>query len=151
MPGQAIDDAPPRFFQRAFKGGGFAKKARATLSERLGVTVEKPSEDTLLQLGLSENDGIVLEMVSAGSVADTAGLKVGDVLLTLDGQNVPSDPEQFHFQLDNLKTNEPIDAVLLRDGKTSAEAMRLASAQLRNSPTPSAPAVWAGWLVLTAR
>jgi len=40
---------------------------------------------------------------------------------------------------------------LLRDGKTSSEAMRLASAQFRNSPTPPPPAIWAGWLVLTGR
>jgi hypothetical protein len=111
-----INDGPPRFFQRGFKGG-FAKKSRANLSERLGVRVEKPSEDTLQQLGLAESDGIVLEDVRPGSAADVAGLKVGDILLTLDGQNVPSDPEQFHFQLDNLKTNDAFDAILLRDGK----------------------------------
>jgi hypothetical protein len=118
MPEQPpINDGPPRFFQRGFKGG-FAKKSRANLSERLGVRVEKPSEDTLQQLGLPESEGIVLEDVRAGSAAESAGLKVGDILLTLDGQNVPSDPEQFHFQLDNLKTNEPFEAVLLRDGRT---------------------------------
>jgi hypothetical protein len=111
-----INDGPPRFFQRGFKGG-FAKKSRANLSERLGVRIEKPSEDTLQQLGLAESDGIVLEDVRVGSVAEVAGLKIGDILLTLDGQNVPSDPEQFHFQLDNLKTNDPFDAVLLRDGR----------------------------------
>jgi len=107
----------PRFFQKG-GGKGFGKKApRATLSERLGVRFEKPSEDTVLQTGIADTDGLIVEAVFGGSLAEFIGMKVGDILLTLDGQNVPSDVEQFHFQLENLKTNEAIDATLLRDGK----------------------------------
>jgi len=54
---------------------------------------------------------------------------------------------------DDASANELLAAFyrLLREGKTSAEAMRLASAELRNSPARSPPAKWAVWLVLTGR
>jgi hypothetical protein len=108
---------PPRFFQKG-GGKGFGRKTtRANLSDRLGVRLQKPSEDMVLQLGIADTDGLVIEDMRDNSLAQSVGMKVGDILLTLDGQNVPSDVDQFHFQLENLKTNEAIDAVILRDGK----------------------------------
>jgi S1-C subfamily serine protease len=109
---------PPRFFQKG-GGRGFGRKTqRINLSDRLGVRLDKPSEDAVLQLGIAETDGLIVAYVRVGSHADSAGMKVGDILLTLDGRNVPSDLDQFHFQLEDLKTNQAIDAVILRDGKT---------------------------------
>jgi hypothetical protein len=108
----------PRFFQKGFKGGGFAKKSRINLSDRLGVRLQKPSDDTIQQLGIADTDGLVVEDVRIGSAAESVGIKVGDILLSFDGQNVPNDVDQFHFQLETLKTNQPIDVMLLRDGKS---------------------------------
>jgi hypothetical protein len=108
----------PRFFPKGGKGFG-RQMARVNLSDRLGLRLTKPSEDTILQLGIAETDGLIVEDVYAGSLAESVGIKIGDLLLSFDGQNVPSDVDQFHFQLENLKTNEAIDTVLLRDGNTA--------------------------------
>lgn len=112
-----IDEPRRMFFKGNFKGGRFGKTSRSTLSDRLGVRVEKPSDETLVQLGLPEGEGLSVEEVREGSAAATVGIKVGDILLSLGGQTAPSDVAEFHFRLGELKANEPIDAVLLRKGE----------------------------------
>ncbi len=54
---------------------------------------------------------------------------------------------------DETATNDMVATFygLLRNGKSAAEAMTLAGAAARNSPTIQPPSVWAGWLVVTGR
>lgn len=97
---------------------GFGKKARPqTVSERLGLRVEPPSEDVALQLGLPEGEGMAIVDVRENSTAASAGLKVGDIIVELAGRPAPSDPRTFDFQMSDLKVATPLDAVVLRDGK----------------------------------
>ncbi len=104
---------PPR---RGFRM--FSKKARmTTLSERLGVRLETPGVDLMLQLGLPEGEGLLIGEVRDDTAAANVGMKTGDVLIELGGRNVPSDPGTFDFQLSDLKAAEPLNAVILRDGK----------------------------------
>jgi membrane-associated protease RseP (regulator of RpoE activity) len=137
------DGEPRRFFGkpgRGFKGGGFFKKERASLSDRLGARFEKPSDETIVKLGLAESDGLVATEVRDGSSADKAGFKVGDILVRLDGRDVPSDVDQFHYQLENIKTGEAIDAVVIRDGNMiTLQGVILAEPAARPFPFPRRP------------
>ena len=55
---------------------------------RLGITMRQVTEDDQKELKLSSLDGVYIEEVSAGSTADKAGLKKGDVLVAIDGAKV---------------------------------------------------------------
>jgi serine protease Do len=56
---------------------------------RLGVVVQPMDADLAKALGLDKAKGALVEEVEPGSPADTAGIKAGDVIVSVDGQNVP--------------------------------------------------------------
>ena len=84
---------------------------------RLGVQVTAPSQTLVDQLELPTDQGLVLEEVGPNSAAGKAGLKSHDVLLEMNGKPVPNKVESFYKMLDEIKPNEPVDAVVLRKGK----------------------------------
>jgi hypothetical protein len=84
---------------------------------RLGVLVRPPSEALSDQLDLPRGQGLIVETVQADSAAAKAGVKPHDVLLELNGKPVPDNPAEFVKQLNDIKANTPVDAMVLRKGK----------------------------------
>ena len=84
---------------------------------RLGARLAAPSDVLVEQLNLPKDQGLVVEQVQAGSAAAKAGLKANDILLELAGKAVPNNPREFTKQLQDIKANTPVDAVVLRKGK----------------------------------
>ncbi len=56
---------------------------------RLGVVIQPMDGDLAKALGLDRARGALVEEVEPGSPADKAGVKAGDVVLAVDGQDVP--------------------------------------------------------------
>lgn len=81
------------------------------------MKIEKVSAVLAEQLDLPKDSGIVIADVTAGGAAEKAGLKKNDVLLTLAGKDVPTDPEAFTALVGKLNAGEKLDAVVLRKGK----------------------------------
>jgi membrane-associated protease RseP (regulator of RpoE activity) len=69
------------------------------------------------QLDLPKNQGVVIGDVGVGSAAAKAGLKPNDILLEMNGKPVSSDVAEFRKQLNELKANTPVDAVVMRKGR----------------------------------
>ncbi len=86
-------------------------------NSRLGARLEKPSDTLIEQLDLPRGQGQVVEQLNDDSPAAKAGLKAHDILLELDGKPVSSDAREFAKQLGDIKTDKPVDAVVLRKGK----------------------------------
>jgi len=84
---------------------------------RLGAVVRQPGEALIDQLDLPKGKGLVVESVQADSAAAKAGLKPHDILLELNGKPVADNPHEFVKQLNDIKANAPVDAVVLRKGK----------------------------------
>jgi beta-lactamase regulating signal transducer with metallopeptidase domain len=84
---------------------------------RLGASVDKPSQVLVEQLDLPKNQGLVIGDVGVGSAAAKAGLKPNDILLEINGKPVSNDPAEFRKQLNDLKANTPVDAVVMRKGR----------------------------------
>lgn len=91
--------------------------ARNAAQPRLGVKIEKVPAVLAEQLDLPKDSGIVIADVTAGGAAEKAGLKKNDVLLTLAGKDVPTDPEAFTALVGKLNAGEKLEAVVLRKGK----------------------------------
>lgn len=57
---------------------------------KLGVTMQAVTEEVQKEMKLSSLDGVYIVEVSAGSSADKAGIKKGDVITAIDGAKVTS-------------------------------------------------------------
>src|SRR5437588_2475001 len=55
---------------------------------QLGITVSRVTSDLAAGLGLKDVRGVLINSVTAGGPADKAGLKMGDVILKLNGKDV---------------------------------------------------------------
>jgi hypothetical protein len=89
----------------------------APAPNRLGVRLQTPDDTLIAQLGLAEGNGMVLAEVPETSVAAKAGFKASDILLKFDGKDVSSTLIEFTTALNAIKTDTPVDAVVLRMGK----------------------------------
>ena len=94
------------------------QKVPSTQKPLLGVSIESISPAIAEHLGLPSHVGLLVTEVFADSPAAKAGIKANDVLVKIDGAMVPGQPEEFQKLLASLKTDIPLDVVVLRKGKT---------------------------------
>jgi serine protease Do len=84
----------------------------------LGVSVENLTPDTAGQLKLpASTKGVLVDQVKAGSRADEAGLKRGDVIQQVNHQPVTS-AQEFSQTVHNAKTGSPVLLLVNRNGET---------------------------------
>jgi hypothetical protein len=100
---------------RALQGLNGAGPGRTT--GRLGIRFEPVTPVLVDQLGLDRKVGVVVAAVAPGSAAEKAGLKANDILLQLQGKDVPSEVGQTVNQLAAAKEGEKLELVVLRKGK----------------------------------
>jgi hypothetical protein len=84
---------------------------------RLGVMIQKPSEDLVEQLDLPKGQGLVITQVQADSAAGKAGIKVHDILLEVSGKAVSDNPVEFVKAIADIKANTSVEVVVMRKGK----------------------------------
>lgn len=116
----------------AFPDFGNPFDAANPRASRLGVRVDQPSDVLAEQLDLPAGKGVVVTAVVAGSPADKAGIRKGDVLTAVGGKAVPSDPTAFAELVDGLKAGEKYDAEVIRKGKKET----LKGVELPPTPKP---------------
>ena len=75
--------------------------------ESLGVVVANISSKLALDADLDGAKGVLVQRVDPGSVADDAGLKVNDVIETINRETI-DDKEDFNRALSRLKSGDPI-------------------------------------------
>ncbi|MFZ1744001.1 MAG: Do family serine endopeptidase [Pontixanthobacter sp.] len=83
----------------------------------LGVSISQIDDDLADSLGLSHNRGEFVQMVEPDAGADKAGIKAGDIVLSVNGKTVTPD-QTLSFLVANIKPGSTIPIELLRDGKT---------------------------------
>src|SRR5205823_8623631 len=102
---------------------------------RLGATLQKPSPILAEQLDLPQKQGMVLQQVRPNSAAAKAGLKTNDILLELNGKAVSSNLNEFIKQLDEIKKDTPVDAVVMRKGKReTVKGLKLGDVPAASNP-----------------
>ena len=83
---------------------------------RLGVHITDVDKETMQALGLKNRNGALVPQVVSGSAADKAGIKPGDVIVSIDGVEV----HKAHDLPIRVARHAPGDKVkigLIRDGK----------------------------------
>ncbi|MGC3873041.1 DegQ family serine endoprotease [Halomonas sp. GXIMD04776] len=89
---------------------------------RLGVTVASLSDEQLESLNLSS--GVRVEEVAPDSVAASAGVRPGDIIVSLDQQDIDS-AKRLSEVVSNIEGNRAVPLRLYRDGRSLFVALRL--------------------------
>ena len=79
----------------------------------IGVHAQTVTPELARGLGLSQNWGVVLADVYPGGPGATAGLRIGDLILTLDGKAMEN-ARQFQVNLYPRRVGEALDLEVLR-------------------------------------
>ncbi|MBX9859292.1 MAG: Do family serine endopeptidase [Sphingomonas sp.] len=91
-------------------------KGAAVQRGYLGVGIQPLSEDDGAALGLPKGRGEIINRVEAGGPADKAGIKTGDLVLRVNGQEVTVD-QTLSYLVANVKPGGAIKLDINRDGK----------------------------------
>lgn len=104
---------------------------------RLGAKYNGRVDDSLrTQLGLEKGKGQLITSVVKEKAAEKAGLKPHDVLVKLDGKDVPSDFFAFRKLLEGVKGGAEVEAVIVRQGKQQTVKITLPEAKDQPSRVP---------------
>jgi serine protease Do len=99
----------------------------------IGVQVQPVTKEIADSLGIKETEGALISGTQPDSPAAKAGLKVGDVITTLNGAKV-KDSRDLARQVAGMAPNSPVDVGFVRDGKQ--ETAKVTIAQLKDESTP---------------
>jgi serine protease Do len=91
-------------------------KGEEILRGYLGVRIQPVTGDLSDALGIPDNRGEFVQSGEAGGPADKAGLKVGDVVLNVNGKEITPD-QSLSYIVANLAPGTRAPIVVLRDGK----------------------------------
>ncbi len=80
----------------------------------LGIVIQDITPEMTESLGLKE--GVIIAQIMPGSPADKGGLKVGDVVVEVDGQKV-SEVRELQFKIMRTEPGKEIDLKVIREGK----------------------------------
>jgi serine protease Do len=83
---------------------------------RLGIQVQPMTPELREHYGAPPERGVLVVKVEAGRPAAKAGVRVGDVALSLDGQAIES-PRQLARSVHRVPAGQSVTLELLRDGE----------------------------------
>jgi len=117
-------DEKPKFSGRTRPSLTLPDLESATPPRRLGVTVQELDDNDCDALKLpAEQGGLRVDAVQAGSAAEGAGVKVGDVVLSLSGTTLPrggTREELRKLLTDKVRPGKESEIVVLRKGEKVA-------------------------------
>jgi Do/DeqQ family serine protease len=116
--GFAIPSALVRVVLEAARHGG--KFVRPWL----GASGQPVTSDLAAELKLDHPTGVLVKAVAPDSPAASAGLKIGDVILALDGHGV-DDPDGLKFRVATLAPNRQAPLVYWRGGESRSATITL--------------------------
>ncbi|MFN2305902.1 MAG: PDZ domain-containing protein, partial [Paracoccaceae bacterium] len=91
----------------------------------IGVSLQGLDDALARALGLESTDGAVVTGIEAGAPADAAGIREGDVILSVDGQ-AAEDPRQVSRIVAGLAPGSDVPVSISRDGEQIEITLTLA-------------------------
>jgi periplasmic serine protease, Do/DeqQ family len=82
----------------------------------LGVVLQELNQDYADKNGIKELKGVLIAGVMSNSSAEDAGIKIGDVVLSVNDVEVNS-PSELQEQINKYRPKEEIDVIVSRDNK----------------------------------
>jgi Do/DeqQ family serine protease len=94
----------------------------------LGVAIRPVDAATAKDAGLSEISGVIIESVNVSSAAEEAGLKEGDVVVSIDGQKIMTSPD-FMSRIGQHRPGDVLSFQYIRDGKRKETLVKLSDSR----------------------
>lgn len=91
---------------------------------QLGVVIQTINENTAKAFGLKESSGVVVSSVKPGSAADKAGVKRGDVIVSMNGEKI-EDGNTLRNKIAGTAPGTDVTLSILRDGKEQEVKVKL--------------------------
>lgn len=88
----------------------------------LGVVIQEVTPDMIDALGTSS--GVLISQVEPGSPADKAGIKAGDVVVSINGQPIKY-ARELRNKIGLMQAGKQTDITVLRDGKQQTFAVKV--------------------------
>ncbi len=92
---------------------------------QLGIMIQDVTPELADAMGIRRNSGAVIAQVVKDSAADRAGLKVGDVVVALNGKPIHSSA-QLRNAVGLLRVGEKVKLSLIRNGREKVVRVRIA-------------------------
>lgn len=108
--GFAIPQALIQALLNSIKNGG------VVIRPWTGIHAQRLTNDMAKSLGMQIPQGVLVASLNPASPALKAGLIQGDVILSLNGQNISS-PEEFLYHIQSITLQQPISLNVLRSGQ----------------------------------
>jgi serine protease Do len=105
---------------------------------RLGVGIQGMDNDLAKALGMDRPHGALVEQVESGSPAEKAGIQSGDVIVAVDGQDVPRS-EELPRMIAPHKPGTHVKLTIVREKQTREVDVPLAALQEKGESTESTP------------
>jgi serine protease Do len=90
----------------------------------LGVKIQNIDEDTAASLGLKEARGALVSEITPKSPAEAAGLRVRDVVLSVNNEKI-GDSRELARKVAEFRPNVSVDVRVLRDGREQVVPVKL--------------------------
>ena len=100
----------------------------------LGINLQVLTPEIAQIYGLADAQGALVSQVIEGSAAEKAGIRTGDVITSINGQNVKSNND-LRLAISQLRAGQKVELGLFRDGKP-----RKVSATISDAGETTAPA-----------
>lgn len=115
--------------------GGKTNENGEILRPWLGISIQPVNREVAEAQGLGVTRGVLVQQVAAGSPAEKAGIRAGDVLLSL-GDGEVNDSQSLNFRIATAGIGKEVNAKLWRGGREVAVPVTLASP--KDQPKPKA-------------
>ncbi len=120
--GFAIPANMAKYVMNELRTNGTVRRAR------LGVSIQPVTSDLAESLGLKDVGGAIVNSVEPGSAAARAGVRVGDVITSFNGQAV-HDTNALRNRVAETSPGSDAKVVVLRDGKEQTLTVKLDALQ----------------------
>jgi serine protease Do len=99
----------------------------------IGVQIKEVSQAMADALGLTEAKGVFVDGVQSGGAGEAAGLKGGDVILSIDGRETRA-PNELQSYIATKHIGDEVTLKVFRDGKTIEKKVRLKARDPKATP-----------------
>jgi serine protease Do len=101
----------------------------------LGVSINNLSRDEAEAFGLESSDGALVESVVEGHAADKAGVRHGDVIVSVDGESV-DDTRELIDTISSLPPDTEVELGVIRNGKQMKISVTLEEREMEGDVEP---------------
>ena len=114
----------------------------------LGVSIQPVTDEIAKSFGLSRAHGALISDIMAGSPAEKAGLKQGDIIIRFAGKEI-RDARQLQLVVADTPVGQKAEVEIFRDGRAQKLSVTLGNSDSASAVKPRSAEPQTGWFGLT--